>query len=165
MSAKRHPLTPTVQQMIVAYVRAGGFPHVAAEAAGVPCAVFERWMRRGHAPRPKDRYRAFAEAVGQAAAQARLGAEVAILTNKPLDWLRYGPGRETAKRRGWTGAVRAAVLPRRGRREALAEPEVQALIARLLGLLEPFPEARAAIATAFEQANREGPNSPGGACR
>ena len=41
------PLTPELQGRIVAFVRAGGYPHVAAEAAGVPRHVFERWLKRG----------------------------------------------------------------------------------------------------------------------
>src|SRR5438105_1422557 len=95
MARKRHLLTPAVEQAILAYVRAGGFPHVAAEAAGVPRAVFERWLARGQEPGGPAKYRAFLEAVRQAQAQARLGAEVSARDDKPLDWLRSGPGRET----------------------------------------------------------------------
>src|SRR5438105_11864897 len=106
MSSSRYRLTPAIQQAIVAYTRAGGFPHVAAEAAGVPRAVFARWLRRGEGRRAKARYRAFADAVRQAAAQARLGAEVSVRNDKPLDWLRSGPGRETADVPGWTANAR-----------------------------------------------------------
>ena len=42
-----YPLTPDVQKAVCAYIAAGGFPHVAAEAAGVPRHVFDDWMRRG----------------------------------------------------------------------------------------------------------------------
>src|SRR5688500_16408139 len=95
MPKKRHRLTPAIEQAIVSYVRAGGFPHVAAEAAGVPAEVYEDWMRRGESPRAPANYRAFAESVRQAAAHARLSAEVEALKEKPLDWLRGGPGRQT----------------------------------------------------------------------
>src|SRR5438105_549052 len=92
----RHTLTPAVEQALVAYIRAGGFPHVAAEAAGVPREVFADWMRKGEQPGARGQYRNFALAVRQAVAHARLGAEVSVRTDKPLDWLRNGPGRETA---------------------------------------------------------------------
>ena len=47
MAQKRPLLTAAVETTILAYVRAGGFAHVAAEAAGVPRELFEEWMRRG----------------------------------------------------------------------------------------------------------------------
>ena len=47
MARPRYRLTPALQEKIVAYIRAGGFPHVAAEAAGLPRRVFERWLERG----------------------------------------------------------------------------------------------------------------------
>jgi hypothetical protein len=148
MARSRHELTPALQQSIVAYIRAGGFPHVAAEAAGVPRQVFERWCRLGEGPRARPLYRAFADAVRQAAAQARLGAEVAVHDGKPLDWLRNGPGRETADVPGWTSLAR----PRPpGRAESpLLDPAVQALLARLLEALADFPEARVHAASAIE---------------
>ena len=39
--------TPAIQQVIAAYVRAGGFIQVAVEAAGVPFEIFEEWFRQG----------------------------------------------------------------------------------------------------------------------
>src|SRR3954465_4955169 len=108
MPPSRVRLTAAVQQSIVAYIRAGGFAEVAAEAAGVRRAVFLGWLRKGDAPDARPRYRAFAEAVRQAQAQARLGAEVSARNDKPLDWLRNGPGRETTRQSGWTANVRPA---------------------------------------------------------
>ncbi len=58
-------------------------------------------MRTGESTRPVARYRLFAEAVRQAEAQARLGAEVAALKGKPVDWLKAGPGKETAAKPGY----------------------------------------------------------------
>jgi hypothetical protein len=140
MAATHHRLTPTLQQTIVAYIRAGGFPHVAAEAAGVPSAVFDRWCQQGERPGSAARYRAFALAIRQAIAQARLSAEVVIHNDKPLDWLRYGPGRETTERIGWTGTAK----PRVGTKPAsvLLDPQLQALFVSLIRSLESFPEAR-----------------------
>jgi hypothetical protein len=141
--------TPEVQQQIVAFIRAGGFPDVAAQAAGVPRRTFERWMRYGRQRRHEPVYHAFAAAVGQAEAQARLRAEIAVLEDKPLDWLRYGPGKETTQTTGWTAAVRAA--PRGDGRtvNVLESPEIRATIHGLLQALTPYPEARQTAADAW----------------
>lgn len=144
MANARPRLTAEIEKAIIAYARAGGFPEVAAEAAGVPREVFADWLARGDNPRGGARYRAFARAVRQAVAQARLGAEVSARQDKPLDWLRSGPGRETPTRIGWTGTVR----PRGAEAAAplLADPQVQALLRSLLQALAAYPEARAALA-------------------
>ncbi len=140
----KHRLTPAIQKAIVAYIRAGGFPHIAAEAAGVPREVFERLRRKGEEDRAPPRYRAFAAAVRQAIAQARLGAEVQVRTDKPLDWLRYGPGRESADGLGWTSAARPRPISRS--ESPLLDPSFAALVAHLLDALSAFPEARAVAA-------------------
>ena len=72
MSIRRYPLTPQMQAAICGYILSGGFPHVAAEAAGVPREVFDGWLRRARARRPKKKYRLFFEAISQARAQVRL---------------------------------------------------------------------------------------------
>ena len=151
MSRQRHPLTPAVQQSILAYIRAGGFPHVAAEAAGVPREVFEHWLRRGAGPRPPAPYRALREAVRQAQAQARLGAEASVLSNKPLDWLRCGPGRHAPDSAGWTSPVKPPPAADKGPANPLLDSGVQAFIPLLLDALTPFPEARAATARVLAQ--------------
>jgi hypothetical protein len=156
MALPRHKLTPAVQKDIIAFIRAGGFPHVAAEAAGVPRAVFERWLRKGEARRTARRLRAFADEVRKARAQTRLGAEIAILSDKPLDWLRYGPGRETADSPGWTATVKAAPA-RQGEVPLLQREEVQALLATLMGALEGFPEPRTAVAARLAEAGHAPP--------
>jgi hypothetical protein len=156
MARKRHLLTAAVEASICAYIRAGGFPHVAAEAAGVPRQVFERWLRQGQEGRGGPKYRHFYEAVQQAQAQARLGAEVAALNDKPMDWLKSGPGKETTTGAGWTSAVR----PRAGDSAEVnpfLQAEIQALVHLLLEALAPFPEARAAAARALGQ-----PETPSG---
>lgn len=144
MPKSRIRLTPAIEQAIVAYIRAGGFPHVAAEAAGVPREDFERWLQLGRAPGARKRYRDFAAAIAQAVAQARLGAEVSIRNDKPLDWLRSGPGRESADCTGWTGTVKPRLAGPAG--PLLLQPEVQTLLREVLETLQQFPEARAAIA-------------------
>ena len=145
MSRSRMKRTPAVEQALVAYVRAGSFPHVAAEAAGVPPDVFAGWLTsRGH--------RDFARAVRQAHAQARAAAEIAVHANRPLDWLKSGPGRPLADQPGWTAPAKADDT-RRTEVSGLEDPEVQAAFARLLDALEAFPEARAAAGAALNSTN------------
>jgi hypothetical protein len=144
MAQKRPLLTPEIEAKIIAYVRAGGFAHVAAEAAGISREVFEEWMRKGESKRPIPKYRLFAEAVRQAEAQARLGAEVAALKGKPVDWLKAGPGKETAAKPGWS----ALAKPRGGRDKPaspLLDPGVQELLRTLLRALARYPDARADV--------------------
>ena len=150
MTKKRPLLTPAIEKMILAYVRAGGFPHVAAEAAGVPRALFDEWLAKGEGARPLKKYKRFAEEVRRAEAQARLGAEVAALKDKPMDWLKAGPGKETAAKPGWS----ALAKPRAGGDKPtplLMDPAVQAFLRALLAALEPYPEARMAVAGVLGQ--------------
>jgi hypothetical protein len=142
MARARYQRTPEVAQAITSYIRAGGYPHVAAEAAGVPGPVFEEWLQRGRKKKARAVDRDFADSVRQAKAQARLSAEVAVLKARPLDWLRSGPGKETASVPGWTGNVRAAT----GSAGEVVPAEFQRVIAQLMDVLAPFPEARAAAA-------------------
>jgi hypothetical protein len=146
MVRSRHRLTATVEREVLAFIRAGGFPHQAAEAAGIPREVFERWLRQGQSPGGPKCYRDFYQAVLQARAQARLKAEVAALSDRPLDWLRSGPGKETADSPGWTAPVRARPAERQPEANPLLDPAFQAFIQALLAALEPFPAARAAAA-------------------
>ena len=139
--------TPELANTISSYVRNGAFPDVAAEAAGVPRRVFLGWMRRGRRRGAREPYRSFAVTVLQAAAQCRAVAEMAIRKDGPLNWLKYGPGRERRGRRGWTTTAR----PCDGRppKAAPADDLPAEVVARLLDALTPFPEARAAAAAAL----------------
>jgi hypothetical protein len=141
-------LTPAVQSLIVAYIRGGGFPTVAAEAAGVPRRRFEWWLRRGRRRNAPPEYRAFALAIMQATAQARLQAEVEVFKAKPLDWLKAGPGKPTDRSPGWTTAARAPVVKVEVSR---LEAELQRIITAVQVALAPFPEAAAAVSRALAQ--------------
>jgi hypothetical protein len=138
--------TPALVEAITAYIRAGGYPHVAAEAAGVPRRVFQRWLRRGGRRQAPKELQDFRRAVLQAHAQARLKAEIAILDHKPLDWLRYGPGRETTTAPGWTSASKPCLQGPQEESNPLLDPRTQALIVIVLEGLNEFPEARARLA-------------------
>jgi hypothetical protein len=137
------PISAETQIAILSYVRAGGFPLVAAEAAGVARRDFLEWMRRGRQPRGGKQYREFSLAVAQAHAQARLKAEVAVFQNRPLDWLKCGPGRDAPGAPGWAAAVKAAPPEQdESARLTLDHPFVAEVVERLMTELEPFPEAR-----------------------
>src|SRR5262249_46303054 len=85
-----YQLTPEIQNTICAYIRAGGYPHVAAEAAGIPKAVFDSWLVMGRKKRAKPHFKALCDAIKQAQAQARLGAEVKVFDQNPSLWLKSG---------------------------------------------------------------------------
>ncbi|MFO0845889.1 MAG: hypothetical protein U0797_26490 [Gemmataceae bacterium] len=132
-------LTDDVERSILSFIRAGGFAHVAAEAAGVPREEFEGWLAR-----PGPRYRAFALAVRQAEAQARLRVEVAVLDARPLDWLKSGPGKPRHDFPGWTAAARATAV--REDASGLARREIQDLLAALLDVVGDRPDVRGLLA-------------------
>jgi hypothetical protein len=161
MRPTRYRLTDEVWRNILAFVRAGGYPHVAAEAAGVPRETFEAWLARGDSSR---RFRKFRDEVLQAQAVARLNAEIKVLKEDPLQWLRSGPGRETGTSPGWTQPAKAGL--HQGRvLNALMQPEVQALLALIMQVLAPYPEARSALALAISrdgdvQVINAGPGQP-----
>lgn len=141
-------LTPKIERQIAAFIRAGGFPHVAAEAAGIPRAVFEDWLARSQVPRASKKLKSLYQAVVQAKAQARLTVEIQTLQEKPMDWLKSGPGRETADTPGWTAPARPRT-EKRQETDLLANPELQQLLRALLDVLTPFPDARAAVEQAY----------------
>jgi hypothetical protein len=71
--------TPEQEQTICAFLRAGCFLPVAAEAAGVPRARLEYWLRRARRRPLNEPCRRLAESVRRAVAHARLAAETAVL--------------------------------------------------------------------------------------
>ena len=99
-------LKPEVARQIVGFIRGGAYPMVAAEASGVPRAIFKAWLKRGENPRAGRAYREFAREVQQAAAQARLIQERAVYEKEPRFWLSHGPGRESQDFPGWSSEVK-----------------------------------------------------------
>ena len=145
MADKRFRLTPQLREQIVAAIRAGGYPHVAAEAWDVPQRVFDDWLRRGRAAKARDPYLAFAGAVRTARAQARLRAEMEVFKDDPKVWLEHGPGREQVDNPGWTVAVKPAEAAAE-ERNALLDVELMGLFRTLIEILTPYPDARAQAA-------------------
>src|SRR5260370_27081637 len=132
MRRDRPAPTPELQQQICAFIRAGGFPRVAAQAAGVRADVFARWLRRGRGKRAPADYRAFAAAVDQAVAQARLAAELQVFEKRPLDWLKCGPAKETGTDPGWSSTPKPAARSGAAGRGLMQQPEVLRLCRALL---------------------------------
>src|SRR5262245_4893508 len=147
MNDPRFVLTGEVKQMICGLNRAGAFTESAAEAAGIPCEVFHRWLRFGQSKRPNPLYRNFLLAVRQSQGYARVTAEHQAHDDRPVDWLRNGPGKETARMPGWTSPIRPATPTKR--KGGLSARRAQELITILLEALTPFPEARIAVAEAL----------------
>jgi hypothetical protein len=130
---------------MVQYILGGSFPHVAAEAVGVPRALFEEWLKRGDAPDAHTLYRRFAITIREAAAKVRASAEAMVLNKRPLDWLKCGPGKETAESPGWSMPVRGWPAGAASADESADEPFEQ-LTYQLLVALTPHPDARVAAA-------------------
>jgi hypothetical protein len=145
-------ITPRFIKDVTAFIRAGGFAHVAAEAAGVPADVFDAWLARGHKKVRRvsnPLYRQLHDEVRTAKAQARLKAEMAVLEDNPAKWLQQGPGKEKPEQEGWTVPVKPIVREGNQTINVLLSPQMQGLFATILQLLEPYPEARARIAEAL----------------
>jgi hypothetical protein len=147
-------LTLALQEKIVAYIIAGGFPQVAAEAAGLPREVFNQWLEQGEHPDAPPLYRAFARAVREAEAQTRLHAETKVHAAKPLDWLKTGPGKESADHPGWTnpGKPGGATETDASKRDSAARwSDIFHLFGRCAEQLAAYPDARAALAAWLHQ--------------
>ena len=149
MAARLTPLTPERHAEIVAFIRAGAFPLVAAEAAGVPREVYRRWIDAGEKRRAREPYRGFAHAVRQALATARILQERALYEKDPKFWLAHGPGKETPDNPGWTGEVRPVSLETALARSGPARPEWEMILATIRRVLAGHPEASQAVAEAL----------------
>jgi hypothetical protein len=144
-------LTSEIEQKIVNFIRAGGFPWVAAEAAGIPRKIFHSWLRLGKRRRAKKLYRRFYQSVIEARAHARLTAELETRKNDPRFWLRHGPGREKPGAPGWTNPIKPIQLRKASQEERFMSPEFMRFLSRLMEILGPYPEPRAAVAKAAEE--------------
>ena len=144
-------LTRALQEQIVAAIRAGGFPHVAAQAFGVSRRRFHRWRKRGRSKTGDAIYRTFARAVNEAIAQARLRAEMDVFTEQARIWLQYGPGRETSRSPGWTVAIKPTAK-KGGESNSLMDPLEIALLHEVEAALEG--QVRERFSTLIGRASR-----------
>ena len=60
MAGNINQLATDKAQQILSFIRAGAFPLVAAEAAGVPREVYQKWIDSGESRRRREPYRSFA---------------------------------------------------------------------------------------------------------
>jgi hypothetical protein len=156
-----HP-TPALVAHIASLIRSGTFTHVAAEAAGLPGKMFDAWMERGSTPDAPEEYRDFQRDIRQAQAQARCALETKLFRDKPLDWLKHGPGKPGDLGDGWTQPARAGPpSDQLATGDLLALPSVQHLVAVLMAALAAYPEAQAAVVQALR--NLSPPESSPGA--
>ena len=151
MSRLRFLVTEVLIGEIILRVRSGAFPHVAAEAAGVPAEVFQEWMERGSRPGAREPYRGLAEQVRHAHGHARCMSEVALRQKDPKAWLLNGPGKNSDNLPGWSMPVKGQAKPQRPGAGVLLQAEMQTLLGSLLDVLAPYPEARAALAAALDK--------------
>jgi hypothetical protein len=131
---------------IVTQIRAGVYPQVAAEAAGVHRKAFLDWLSRGEKARASRVYRDFADDVRRASAAARASAESELRAKDPRFWLKHGPGRETFDYPGWAAEVKPADVRDPYALPPLDGPEWNALCFKMLSALAGFPDARQALA-------------------
>jgi hypothetical protein len=145
MSSPFTIITPDIARSIAAAIRAGVYPHVASEAAGVGRELFDEAMRLGAQSGAHPEAQEFAELIRQAIAQARMKAEMLMLAQDAGFWLKHGPGKAREDYPGWTNPVKPSQEEEKGASVA-ASAEVLDLGAKILEALEPFAEARAAVA-------------------
>jgi len=145
MAPKRYRLTPALVQQILSGIRAGGYARVAAQAFGVPDAVFADWLRRGEAAGARAPYASFAAGVREAEAQARLRAENEVFSNNVQIWLEHGPGHERAGQPGWSAAVKGPSTAAEADGNLWLSPAFLALVRGMVAQLDDAPEMRARL--------------------
>lgn len=143
-------LTPEIERLIVAAIRGGAYPHIAAEAAGVPRELFQEWLQRGEQHR-RPRYRAFANEVRQARAHARLKVELEVHKDDPKFWLLSGPGKDSLDPPGWSSATKPLLPGDDAALDLWNSPEWAQMWTLILQILSDYPEARSALVQAVSQ--------------
>jgi len=137
----RLQLTAGLIEQIASGVRAGGYPHVSAQAWGVPKAKFDEWIAKGAKGRGKCGL--LATTMNQAHAQARLRSEMSISREEARIWLEHGPGRDQPGNPGWSSSARAAVATENS---ILSNAALVSALGQAVGALSEHPEARQHIA-------------------
>lgn len=149
-------ITPELTERICQSIIQGGFPHIAAQAAGVRLETFERWMK----PSKRDGQtvsKRFQTAIKTAEATARLHAEIAVMDRNPLEWLKAGPGKQRTGLDGWTTHVKPSITRTNQTVNLLLNPQMAGIFGALMQVLAPFPDARLAVAKALGKLEKEAP--------
>jgi hypothetical protein len=165
MARPPHAFDAAKAELLLSYLQAGAYGHIAAEGAGIPVGVLHDWLRRGQRKGATEPYRSFARRYLQTRALARLHAEVTVYQKDPKLWLKCGPGKETTASPGWSREVTPGRTQLPGGAENTGtHPLVTELVPVLLKALKPFPEARLAVAAALQSLQgdaRSAPEPPG----
>jgi hypothetical protein len=107
-------LTDEIERMILSYVRAGAFLHVAAQAAGISPRTLFDWLNRaegGPGARPSTpRLDSFAQKLRIAQAETRVGAEARVYRDNPALWLKNA-ARSKGELEGWSDPAKASSAP------------------------------------------------------
>lgn len=149
-----------LEQKILASIRAGGYPHVAAQAWGLPPWLFDKWMEWGRKTNAREPYKSFALKVDQAQAQARLKAEMAAYEDEPRFWLKNGPGKETPKNPGWSTMMKPIITQEHKTLNLFTSPDFLQFMATMRAVLAPYPEALAALTAALDKPPQLAPPPP-----
>ena len=149
MADSSFPYDALLAGRVLSYIRSGGYPLVAAEAAGVARAVFLQWIAWGESQPAREPYQEFARAVRQAAAEGRLVAEIAVHEKDPKYWLAHGPGKEIGHEPGWTGEVKPSGTQESADPTGNTAVQWQTLYTLLMRALTEYPEARQVVAQAL----------------
>lgn len=142
--------TAEARQEFLELVEKGAFQDVAAEAAGLCPEAVRRWVRRGGQARAREPFKTFAREVKRAAGQARARAEMAVWEKSPDKWLRYGPGKETVDRVGWSAAVKGRTREEQKEKERQEAAVFQGIVTVMQEVLRDYPEAREAVERAVQ---------------
>ena len=137
---RAYKITEHFVNEVAKFIRAGGFPATASEAAGVPAAVFDDWLRRAERARRNSLFRKLRDDVRIAAAQARLTAEIEVFKKKQVDWLLHGPGKDTSATPGWSQPPRSVERAAEAV-DAADSPTIHRLFCLLAKKMEAFPDA------------------------
>jgi len=127
-------------------IRQGVWHYVAAQSVGVHHDTFNRWMREGK-KNPESKYNRFYVAVQAAVAIARKKCEREVHDAKPLDWLRFGPGRDKPGEPGW-GETKATDV------ESIAQQEFESEVLKAIEEVDPAAKARIVEALRSTRATR-----------
>jgi hypothetical protein len=111
-------------------VQAGGLPEIAASAAGICENRFMHWQSAFKKPNCPRSIRQLFQKLQQAHGQAVLRAQITAFNEKPLDWLK-----NTAMQKGEATPT--------------DDTPLNHMLPVILKTLEPFPEARQALARLF----------------
>ena len=121
------PPTDSEMREMLAFVQAGGLPEIAASAAGVEERRFHFWKVQWKKSGCSKRIRQLFQKLQQAHGQAVLRAQITAFNEKPLDWLKN------------TGKQKGEPTP-------ADDTPLNTMLPVILKTLEPFPEARQALA-------------------